>query len=132
MRITRATLAALVGATVTLTLYLAWFFQVTHHDTPWDGAATGFVALTAVVGAVCGLAGGYLGALLAPETPRGTADGIAALIAAAAAFAETHTPGQHHYAQAIALLVVAPAAYVAGRLRRLRLRRSAAGARRAA
>ena len=118
MRIARATFAALLGALVSLGLYLAWFFKITHHDSPWDGAPLAFVVLTGVVAALCGFVGGYLGALLAPETPRGTADAIAALIAIAAAFAETHTPGQHHYAQALALLVAAPAAYVAGRLRK--------------
>lgn len=118
MRIARATFASLLGAFVALGLYFLWFFKITHQDAPWDGASAGFIVATALVGAVCGLLGGYLGALLAPETPRGAADGIAGLIAAAAAFAETHTPGQHHYAQAIALLLAAPAAYVAGRLRK--------------
>jgi len=118
MRTARATFAALLGALVSLGLYLAWFFKITHHDSPWDGAPVSFIVMTGVVAAICGLLGGYLGALLAPETPRGTADGIAGLIAAAAAFAETNTPGQHHYAQALALLVAAPAAYVAGRLRK--------------
>ncbi len=118
MRTARATFAAILGALVSLGLYLAWFFKITHHDSPWDGAPICFIVVTGVVAAVCGLIGGYLGALLAPATPRGTADGIAALIAVAAAFAETHTPGQHHYAQALALLVAAPAAYLAGRLRR--------------
>lgn len=118
MRIARATFAALLGALLSLGLYIAWFFKITHHDSPWDGAPAAFIVLTGVVAAVCGLLGGYLGALLAPETPRGAADAIAALIALAAAFAETHTPGQHHYAQALALLIAAPAAYLAGRLRR--------------
>ncbi len=118
MRIARATFAALAGSLLALGLYLAWFFQITHHDTPWDGAPVGFMVLTGLVAALCGLAGGYVGALLAPATPRGTADAIAAVIAVAAAFAETHTPGQHHYAQALALLVAAPAAYLAGRLHR--------------
>lgn len=118
MRTARATFAALVGALLALGLYLAWFFKITHHDSPWDGATAGFIVATGVVAALCGFLGGYLGALLAPATPRGTADGIAALIAVGAAFAETHTPGQHHFAQALALLVAAPAAYLAGRLRR--------------
>ncbi len=118
MRIARATFAALVGSLLALGLYLAWFFKITHHDSPWNGAPAGFIVLTGLIAAVCGFLGGYLGALLAPATPRGTADAIAALIAVAAAFAETHTPGQHHYAQALALLVAAPAAYLAGRLRK--------------
>lgn len=118
MRTARATFAALLGALLTLGLYLAWFFKITHHDSPWDGAPVAFVVATGVVAGLCGLIGGYAGALLAPATPRGTADAIAALIAVAAAFAETHTPGQHHYAQALALLIAAPAAYVAGRFRR--------------
>lgn len=117
MRIVRATFAALVGALIALGLYLAWFFKFSGQSSPWDGAPAGFIVLTGVIAAVCGLLGGYLGALLAPETPRGAADAIAALIACAAAFAETHTPGQHHFAQALALLVAAPAAYAAGRLR---------------
>ena len=124
MRIARATFAALFGAITALALYLAWFFKITHHEAPWEGATAGFIAATVVVGALCGFVGGYGGALLAPETPRGAADGIAGLIAAAAAFAETHTPGQHHFAQAIALLVAAPAAYAAGRVRRRSVRRS--------
>lgn len=118
MRTARATFAALLGALIALGLYLAWFFKITHHDSPWDGAPVGFIVATGVVAAVCGFLGGYIGALAAPATPRGTADAIAALIAVAAAFAETHTPGQHHYAQALALLIAAPAAYLAGRLRR--------------
>ncbi len=118
MRIARATVAALLGSFLALGLYLAWFFEITHHDSPWDGDALGFIVLTGVVAAVCGLVGGLVGAFAAPATPRGTADAIAGLIAVAAAFAETHTPGQHHYAQALALLVAAPAAYLAGRLRR--------------
>ncbi len=117
MRIARATFAALVGALLALGLYFAWFFKLTGQNSPWDGATTGFIVLTGIVAAVCGLLGGYLGAVLAPETPRGVADAVAALIAIAAAFAETHTPGQHHFAQALALLVAAPAAYAAGRLR---------------
>ena len=117
MRIARATVAALVGALLALGLYFAWFFKFTGQSSPWDGATTGFIVLTGIVAAVCGLLGGYLGAVLAPETPRGVADAVAALIAIAAAFAETHTPGQHHFAQALALLVAAPAAYAAGRLR---------------
>ncbi len=117
MRIARATFAALLGSLLALGLYLAWFFKITHHDSPWDGAATGFIVLTGVVAAICGFIGGFVGAIAAPETPRGTSDAVAALIAVAAAFAETHTPGQHHYAQALALLVAAPAAYLAGRLR---------------
>ncbi len=121
MRIARATFSALLGAIVTLGLYLGWFFKVTHQDAPWNGASTAFIVATSVVGILCGGIGGYLGATLAPETPRGTADGIAGLIAAAAAFAETHTPGQHHYAQAIALMLAAPAAYVAGRFRKATL-----------
>ena len=118
MRIARATFAALLGALLTLGIYLAWFFKITHHDTPWNGAPVSFIVLTGVIAAVCGFLGGFLGALLAPATPRGTADAIAALIAFAAAFAETHTPGQHHFAQALALFVAAPAAYLAGRLRK--------------
>lgn len=118
MRIFRATIAALVGAVLAIALYLAWFFKFTGQSSPWQGASTGFIVLTGAVAAICGLLGGVAGAFLAPETPRGTADGIAALIALGAAFAETHTPGQHHYPQALALLVAAPAAYVAGRLRR--------------
>ena len=121
MRLFRATLAALFGAFVALAIYLAWFFEITHHDTPWDGAPAGFVALTAVIAVVCGLIGGYLAALLAPETPRGSAEGAAGFIALAALFAETHTPGQHHYAQMVALLALAPAAYVIGRTRQPRV-----------
>jgi hypothetical protein len=117
MRLLRATLAALFGSIVTLALYLAWFFKITHQETPWDGAPTGFIVLTGVVAAVVGLIGGWLAALLAPETPRGSAEGAAGFIALAALFAETHTPGQHHYAQMVALLVAAPAAYFIGRLR---------------
>ena len=86
-----------------------------------DGAPAGFVALTAVIAVVCGLIGGYLAALLAPETPRGSAEGAAGFIALAALFAETHTPGQHHYAQMVALLALAPAAYVIGRTRQPRV-----------
>ncbi len=118
MRLFRGTAAALFGAIVTLAFYLAWFFKLTHQSTPWDGATTGFIALTCIVAALLGLAGGYLAALLAPETPRGTAEGAAGFIALAALFAETHTPGQHHYAQIVALLVAAPAAYFIGRTRR--------------
>lgn len=117
MRILRATLAALFGAIVTLALYLTWFFKITHQTAPWDGAPVGFIALTCVIAAVVGLIGGYLAALLAPETPRGAAEGAAGFIALVALFAETHTPGQHHYAQMVALLVAAPAAYLIGRTR---------------
>ena len=117
MRILRATFAALLGAAVTLTLYLAWFFKVTHQVTPWDGATTGFIVLTCVVAALLGLLGGWLAATASPETPKGSAEGAAGFIALAALFAETHTPGQHHYAQIVALLAAAPAAYFTGRLR---------------
>jgi nitrate/nitrite transporter NarK len=117
MRLFRAILAALFGAFVALAFYLAWFFKITHQETPWDGAPVGFVALTAVIAVVCGLIGGYLAALSAPETPRGSAEGAAGFIALAALFAETHTPGQHHYAQMVALLACAPAAYFIGRTR---------------
>ena len=117
MRIVRATLAALFGALVTLGLYAVWFFKVTHQTAPWDGAPAGFIVLTAVIAAVLGLIGGYLAALLAPESPRGAAEGAAGFIALVALFAETHTPGQHHYAQMVALLVAAPAAYFIGRTR---------------
>ncbi|MGI4853265.1 MAG: hypothetical protein ACRYF4_04350 [Janthinobacterium lividum] len=118
MRILRATLAALFGAFVTLALYLAWFFKITHQTAPWDGAPISFIVMTGVIAAVLGLIGGYLSALLAPETPRGAAEGAAGFIALVALFAETHTPGQHHYAQMVALLVAAPAAYFIGRTRR--------------
>ncbi len=118
MRILRATLAALFGAVVTLALYLAWFFKITGHTTPWDGAPVSFIVLTCVIAAVVGLVGGYLAALLAPETPRGAGEAAAGFIALAALFAETHTPGQHHYAQMVALLVAAPAAYLIGRTRK--------------
>ena len=118
MRLLRATAAALFGAIVTLAFYLAWFFKFTHQNTPWDGAPVGFIVLTCVVAALFGVAGGYIAALLAPETPRGSAEGAAGFIALAALFAETHTPGQHHYAQMVALLVAAPAAYFIGRLRK--------------
>ena len=117
MRIFRATIAALVGAVLAFGLYLAWFFKFTGQTSPWDGATVGFIVLTGVIAAVCGLLGGFVGSMIAPETPRGAADAIAALIALGAAFAETHTPGQHHYPQALALLVAAPAAYIAGRFR---------------
>ena len=117
MRILRATLAALFGSIVTLALYLLWFFKITHQTAPWEGASTGFIVLTCVIAAVVGLIGGYLAALLAPETPRGAAEGAAGFIALVALFAETHTPGQHHYAQMVALLVAAPAAYFIGRTR---------------
>ncbi|MGI4757295.1 MAG: hypothetical protein ACRYGF_10670 [Janthinobacterium lividum] len=117
MRILRATLAAIVGAVVTLSLYLTWFFKITHQVAPWDGAPVGFIVLTGVIAAVVGLLGGYLAAMLAPETPRGAAEGAAGFIALVALFAETHTPGQHHYAQMVALLVAAPAAYFIGRTR---------------
>lgn len=117
MRILRATLAALFGALVTLGLYLMWFFKITHQTAPWDGAPVGFIVLTAVIAAVLGLIGGYLAALLAPETPHGAAEGCAGFIALVALFAETHTPGQHHYAQMVALLAAAPAAYFIGRTR---------------
>ena len=117
MRLFRGTAAALFGAFVTLAFYLAWFFKFTRQNTPWDGAPVSFIVLTSVVAAILGLAGGYLAALLAPETPRGSAEGAAGFVALAALFAETHTPGQHHYAQMVALLVAAPAAYFIGRLR---------------
>jgi len=118
MRTLRAIFAALAGAFVTLALYLAWFFEITGQSAPWDGAPMWFIVVTGVVAAVLGLAGGYLAALLAPETPRGSAEGAAGFIALAALFAETHTPGQHHFAQMIALLVAAPLAYFIGRTRR--------------
>lgn len=117
MRILRATFAAILGAVVTLSLYLTWFFKITHQTAPWDGAPVSFVVLTCLIAAVLGLIGGYLAALLAPETPRGAAEGAAGFIALVALFAETHTPGQHHYAQMVALLVAAPAAYFIGRTR---------------
>jgi hypothetical protein len=117
MRIARAIFASLAGAFLTLALYLAWFFQITGHTTPWDGASTGFIVLTGVIAALLGLIGGYAAALLSPETSRGSAEGAAGFIALAALFAETHTPGQHHYAQMIALLVAAPVAYFIGRTR---------------
>lgn len=117
MIVFRASLAALLGAIVALSLYLLWFFQITHHDHPWDGATTRFMLVTGVVAAIVGLLGGYLSAILAPHTPHGAADATAALIAIAAIFADRHTPGQHHWAQLIALLVATPAAYAAGRLR---------------
>ncbi len=117
MRTLRAIFAALLGALIVLALYLAWFFKVTHQVTPWDGAPVGFIALTCVVAAVCGLLGGLAAAWLAPETPRGSAEGAAGFVALAALFAETHTPGQHHYAQMVALLVAAPVAYFIGRTR---------------
>jgi len=117
MRLFRGTAAALFGAFVTLAFYLAWFFKFTHQNTPWDGAPVSFIVLTSVVAAIFGVAGGYIAALLAPETPRGSAEGAAGFVALASLFAETHTPGQHHYAQMVALLVAAPAAYFIGRLR---------------
>ena len=117
MRIARAIFASLAGAFLTLALYLAWFFKITGQTTPWDGASTGFIVLTGVVAAVLGLIGGYVAALISPETSRGSAEGAAGFIALAALFAETHTPGQHHYAQMIALLVAAPVAYFIGRTR---------------
>ena len=120
MRTLRATLAAFAGAFLTLALYLAWFFQITHHDHPWDGATPAFIALTCAVAAVFGLLGGWVASLLSPETQRGSAEGAAGFIALAALFAETHTPGQHHYAQMVALLVAAPVAYFFGRLRERR------------
>ncbi len=118
MRIVRAIFASLAGAFLTLALYLAWFFKITGHTTPWDGASAGFIVLTAVVAGWLGLLGGWLAAVLSPETSRGSAEGAAGFIALAALFAETHTPGQHHYAQMIALLVAAPVAYFLGRARR--------------
>jgi len=118
MIVLRATFAALFGAAIALGLYLAWFFSITHHDHPWDGETLGFMVLTGLIAALCGLIGGYLGALGAPATPYGTTDAIAALIAIVAVFADRHTPGQHHWAQLIALFVAAPAAYAAGRLRK--------------
>ena len=118
MRLFRATAAALFGAFVTLAFYLGWFFKFTHQNTPWDGAPVGFIVLTGVVAGLLGLAGGNIAAMLAPETPRGSAEGAAGFIALAALFAETHTPGQHHYAQMVALLVAAPAAYFIGRTRK--------------
>ena len=118
MRTVRAIFAALLGAVVTLALYLAWFFKVTHQVTPWDGASTGFIALTCAVAAALGVLGGWVAARTAPETSRGSAEGAAGFIALAALFAETHTPGQHHYAQIVALLAAAPAAYFTGRLRK--------------
>jgi uncharacterized oligopeptide transporter (OPT) family protein len=118
MIIFRATLAAVLGALIALGIYLAWFFAITHHDHPWDGETLGFMVLTAFIAAICGLIGGYIGALSAPITPRGATDAMAALIAIVAVFADRHTPGQHHWAQLIALFVTAPAAYAAGRLRK--------------
>jgi hypothetical protein len=118
MRIARAIFASLAGAFLTLALYLAWFFKVTGHSTPWDGAPLSFIVLTGVVAAVLGLIGGYVAASLSPETSRGSAEGAAGFIALAALFAETHTPGQHHFAQMLALLVAAPVAYFFGRVRR--------------
>jgi len=117
MRTFRATLAALIGAFLAIAIYLAWFFKVTHHETPWDGASPGFMALTAMVAAVCGLLAEWVASRVAPETPRGAAEGAAGFIALAALFAETHTPGQHHFAQMTLLLVGAPVAYFLGRLR---------------
>jgi|GEM_PF-1717222 len=116
MRLLRATFAAFAGAFVALALYLAWFFQITHHDTPWDGAPLGFVVLTGLVAAIFGFAAGWIASRLSEETRRGSAEGAAGFIALAALFAETHTPGQHHYAQMVALLVMAPVTYFYGRV----------------
>ena len=121
MRTLRATLAAFAGAFLALAIYLAWFFQITHHDHPWDGDTLGFIVLTGVVAAVCGLLGGWVASLISPETPRGSAEGAAGFMALAALFAETHTPGQHHYAQMVALLVMAPVAFFFGRLQERRV-----------
>lgn len=118
MTILRASFAALLGAFVSLALYLTWFFGITHHDTPWNGATIKFMVVTGVVAAIFGFAGGFLAAVLAPLTPRGVADAVAALIAIAAIFADRHTPGQSHWAQLIALFVMVPAAYSAGRTRK--------------
>jgi hypothetical protein len=118
MRIARAIAASLAGAFLTLALYLAWFFKITGHTTPWDGAPVWFILLTAFIAAWLGLFGGWLAAVLSPETSRGSAEGAAGFIALGALFAETHTPGQHHYAQMVALLVAAPVASFIGRTRR--------------
>ena len=115
MRIARAILASLLGAALALGLYLTWFFGITHHTTPWDGASAGFVVVTGIFAAVCGVAGGYLATLISPETRRGTAEGAAGFILLAGIFADANTPGQHHFAQLLAILVAAPAAYLVGR-----------------
>lgn len=117
MIVFRATLAALFGAFIALALYLAWFFAITHHDHPWEGATLKFKLITGLFALFCGFIGGLIGAFCAPVTPRGVADAVAALIAIAAIFADRHTPGQDHWAQLILLLAV-PTAYAAGRLRK--------------
>jgi hypothetical protein len=118
MKFLRPILAFITGALVSLWPTLR-FFRITHHADVLAPASAHYIAITALIGMACSLLGGWLGARIAPTHARGVGDAIAFFIILMAAWSLYQSPGREHWVQLVAILLMAPAAYLGSRLLRI-------------
>jgi hypothetical protein len=99
-------------------------FVLTGRD-PHDVQSVGFTVLSIVFGMIAAAAGGYVAAAIASGAPRAHAGIVAALIALGATASLISQPGTTaRWSQLSALLLMAPAAFVGGSLKRSRASRA--------
>jgi hypothetical protein len=112
----RSIAAVLVGYVVFAASAFA-VFRLSGHA-PHAPASAGFMAITVASGVLFAVAGGYVAGWLAGRRPVAHAAGTAALLALGAAASLAATVGHGAvWSQLAALLLMAPAAVLGGRLR---------------
>jgi len=87
---------------------------------PHEPTTTGKFVLVAIYGVFFAVLAGWIGAGFSRENARGIGTAIAFTILVIAVWAWTETPLHVHWSQSIAILLMAPSAFVGGWLRRLR------------
>ena len=119
MRLLRSIVGVVAGYAV-FALCGVGLFAVSGRD-PHEAQSFGFTALSIVCGMIAAAAGGYVAAAIARGAPRAHAGVVAALIALGATASLIAQPATTaRWSQLSALLLMTPAAFVGGNLKRSR------------
>jgi hypothetical protein len=115
MHTLRAIAGTLIGYLISAISSIAWFFTITHRD-PTIPASPVYIGISTLFGVVFSVIGGFIGAAIAHGSERNVGPAIAFVTALVAAWSWWESPGYAHWAQAVAVAFMAPAAIFGSRL----------------
>jgi heme/copper-type cytochrome/quinol oxidase subunit 4 len=105
----------LIGFLLSVVCSITWFYTLTRHD-PSQPAPLGYIASSALVGICVSLLSGYAGAVIGRGSERRVGYAIAVITLLIATWSWWETPGRAHWAQILAIVLMAPAAVLGSRL----------------
>jgi hypothetical protein len=119
MALFRIILGAIIGYALSLVSSVGWF-AATHHLLV-ETASTKFILATAVVGIIASIVCGYIGSLIGASVNAGYGVAVLILLASIASLIEGGVGNitlAGNWSQWIAILLMAPAAYLGAKLYR--------------